>query len=296
VKIGARTTVAAFARICAGARVGAACEIGEHVLIAGGVEIGDRVTIASGAKLASGVRIEDDVSVGANATLTSQPSVRGARRAANATAAVIRAGASIGANATILPDVVIGRTAAVEAGAVVTRNVPPNAIVTGNPAQLQGYVDSIASTGPLQGGEGTSGARKLAVKAVALNQLPLVRDIRGNLSVAEIGKGLPFAPRRYFVITDVPNDKVRGEHAHRKLRQFLVCLRGRCSVLIDDGKRREEVVLDRPELGLYVPPMVWAVQYKYSADAVLLVLASAAYDAADYIRDYDEFLRLIRQR
>jgi len=140
------------------------------------------------------------------------------------------------------------------------------------------------------------GVRKLVVKDVALHQLALVRDVRGNLRVGEIGKGLPFVPRRYFVITDVPNDKVRGEHAHRKLRQFLVCLRGRCSIVVDDGKRREEVVLDSADAGLYVPPLVWAVQYKYSADAVLLVLASAEYDAADYIRDYDEFMRLVRRR
>jgi len=297
--IGARTVVSAFARIAGGAHVGRACEIGEHVLIERGAEIGNRVTIASGAKLAAGVLIEDGVSIGANATFTNHRRARGPQRSAQAAGPVVRAGAVIGANATILPGVTIGQSASVGAGTVVTRDVPPNAIVAGNPAQLQGYVDSIASDRPpLAVGRDRrgSGARKLAVKGVVLHQLPLIRDIRGNLSVGEIGKGLPFAPRRYFVITDVPNDKVRGEHAHRKLRQFLVCLRGRCSVVVDDGKRREEVVLDSPDIGLYVPPMIWAVQYKYSADAVLLVFASAEYDPADYIRDYDGFLRRVRRR
>ena len=294
--VGARTTVGAFARISDGARVGTACHIGEQVLINSGVEIGNRVTIEAGAKLASGVRLEDDVFVGANATFAGH---HGQPRVVRTAAIVVRAGAVIGANATLLPDVVIGQAAVVHAGAVVTRDVPPNAIVTGNPAQLQGYVDSIAPGRPRLSGmhePGATASGKLAVKGVVLHRLATIRDMRGNLSVGEIGKGLPFAPRRYFVISDVPNDKVRGEHAHRKLKQFLVCLRGRCAIVVDDGRRREEVVLDGPQAGLYVPPLVWAVQYKYSVDAVLLVLASANYDADDYIRDYDEFLRLIRRR
>ena len=298
-QVGARTAVAAFARICAGARVGAACKIGEYVLIERGVEIGNRVTIGAGAKLATGVRVEDGVCIGANATFTHDHQNRGRGRAARQPGPVVRAGAVIGANATVLAGVTIGQSAIVGAGAVVTRDVPPNAIVAGNPAQLQGYVDSIPRGEPaltVMHERGASGARKFRVKGVALHQLPLIRDIRGNLSMGEIGKGMPFAPRRYFVITDVPNDKVRGEHAHRKLQQFLVCLRGRCSIVVDDGRNREEAMLDGPQAGLYVPPMVWAVQYKYSADAVLLVLASAEYDPADYIRDYDEFLRLVRRR
>lgn len=295
-KISVKTTISAFARIYSGARVGKSCTIGEHVLIERGVEIGDRVAVASGVKLPSGVRIEDDVFVGANATFTNHP---GGPRAARTPGAVVRAGAVIGANATVLPGVVIGRAAVVGAGAVVTRDVPPNAIVAGNPAQLQGYVDSIAAGRPLRSSErGRPGTThgKLAVKGVVLHRLPLIQDIRGNLSVGEIGKGLPFAPHRYFVVSDVPNDKVRGEHAHRKLQQFLVCLRGRCAIVVDDGRRREEIVLDGPQFGLYVPPMIWAVQYKYSPDAVLLVLASAKYDPADYIREYDEFMRVVRRR
>jgi len=95
------------------------------------------------------------------------------------------------------------------------------------------------------------------------------------------------------VITNVPSLQIRGEHAHFKCHQFLVCTKGSCSVVFDDGKSREEVVLDQPTKGIYLPPMTWGVQYKYTADAVLLVFASDYYDNADYIRDYDNFLALV---
>jgi dTDP-4-dehydrorhamnose 3,5-epimerase-like enzyme len=95
------------------------------------------------------------------------------------------------------------------------------------------------------------------------------------------------------MVFDVPNKDVRGEHAHRKCRQFLVCARGSVAIVIDDGRTSEEVLLDAPDLGLYVPPMIWAVQYKYSPDALLLAFASDHYDPADYIRDYDEFRSLV---
>jgi UDP-2-acetamido-3-amino-2,3-dideoxy-glucuronate N-acetyltransferase len=118
--------------------------------------------------------------------------------------------------------------------------------------------------------------------------------LRGSLSVAEIGKGLPFLPRRYFLVYDVPSRETRGEHAHRTIHQFLVCTHGACAVVLDNGQQRQEILLDRPTLGLHIPPMVWATQYKYTSDTVLLVLASAEYDASDYIRDYEEFLTLVQ--
>jgi len=90
----------------------------------------------------------------------------------------------------------------------------------------------------------------------------------------------------------VPTRDVRGEHAHRECHQFLICVSGNCSIVADDAKNRTEVLLDKPNLGVYLPPGVWSVQYKYSSDAILLVFASHFYDPADYIRDYSEFLRL----
>jgi dTDP-4-dehydrorhamnose 3,5-epimerase-like enzyme len=125
-----------------------------------------------------------------------------------------------------------------------------------------------------------------------LIELPNVTDARGNLTVGEFGKHIPFDPKRYFLVYQVPLVEMRGEHAHRECHQFLVCVRGRISVVGDDGRRREEFVLDRPNLGFYMPPMTWGGQFNYSPDAALLVFASHHYDADDYIRDHAEFLRI----
>ena len=126
-----------------------------------------------------------------------------------------------------------------------------------------------------------------------LIELPNVLDPRGNLSVGEFGRQIPFDVKRYFLVYQVPLVEVRGEHAHRECHQFLVCVRGRISVIGDNGFRREEHVLDRSDIGFYMPPMTWGTQYKYSPDAVLLVFASHYYDNADYIRDYDEFRKIV---
>ena len=135
----------------------------------------------------------------------------------------------------------------------------------------------------------------LGVRGVTLHRLKVVDDDpRGRLTVGEVGHDLPFTPLRYFVVFDVPGREIRGAHAHRVCEQFLVCLRGSVEVSVDDGRTAEKVQLDSPGLGLYVPPMIWAVQFQYSPDAQLLVLASHPYDQADYIRAYDEFLAEVR--
>lgn len=132
---------------------------------------------------------------------------------------------------------------------------------------------------------------ELAVDGVRLLDVRLIKDSRGTLLAREVDDGsLPFVPQRCFVVFDVPDSKLRGEHAHRELEQLLICLAGSVSCVVDDGSRRQEVVLDNPARALYLPPMVWGIQQNYSADARLLVLASAGYDPADYIRDYALFL------
>ena len=123
--------------------------------------------------------------------------------------------------------------------------------------------------------------------------MPQVLDLRGALTFGEIGAHLPFVPKRFFVVYDVPSRQVRGEHVHKELHEFLVCVKGSCHVMLDDGDAREEVTLDSPTVGLHVPPRIWTVQYKYSKDAILLVLASDVYVAGDYIRSYPEFLSFI---
>ena len=93
---------------------------------------------------------------------------------------------------------------------------------------------------------------------------------------------------------NVPNDRVRGEHVHRELKEFLICVQGSVAVIADDGETREEYVLNSASRGLYLPPRVWRTLYKYTPDAILLVFASQEYDPDDYIRDYDQFLEFVR--
>lgn len=133
------------------------------------------------------------------------------------------------------------------------------------------------------------------VRGVRLHVLREVRDARGDLCVAELGADLPYPVRRSFLVYNVPSAELRGEHAHRQCGQFLMAVAGSVHVVADDGARREEFRLDRPNLGLYLPPMTWAIQHRYTDSAVLLVLASDLYDPADYIRDYDEFVALVRR-
>ena len=118
--------------------------------------------------------------------------------------------------------------------------------------------------------------------------------VRGNLTVAEFGEELPFIPLRYFITYEIPSSATRGEHAHRVCEQFLICVRGSCSVLVDDGRQKKEFRLTSPNTGIYVPPLVWATEYNHSFDSALMVFASHRYDPADYIRDYQEFLQIVQ--
>jgi len=152
-------------------------------------------------------------------------------------------------------------------------------------------VNDMASGNPSETLNGAQGHGNFGVAGVKLIELPHFADFRGSLSFAEFPGLLPFLPRRYFLTYEVPNREVRGEHAHRRCHQFLVCVSGNCSVIVDDGTARAETVLGRPTLGIYIPAMVWSVEYNHSPDAVLLVLASDGYQPEDYIRDYDQFLQ-----
>lgn len=291
-QIGARTRIWAFAHVLPGAVIGADCNICDHTFIENDVVIGDRVTVKCGVQVWDGIVIEDDVFIGPNATFTNDPFPRSRKHLGAYPKTVIHSGASIGANATVLPGLSIGRHAMIGAGAVVTRNVPPYAIVVGNPGYIKGY-ESTAPQAPAGAAdrEYVEPVSELNVRGVRVYRLPLINDLRGDLSFAEIGQGLPFIPKRYFLVFDVPSRHARGEHAHRTLHQFLVCAKGSCTVQVDDGINRSAVHLDQPNLGLYIPPMIWAAQFDYSSDAVTMVLASDVYNAGDYIRDYEAFLQ-----
>lgn len=135
----------------------------------------------------------------------------------------------------------------------------------------------------------TDGLRQLRVRDARLITLPRVRDVNGTLVWSQLGLHLPFAPRRVFFVDDVPRGAVRGEHAHGALEEVLVCVRGSCSVTLDDGVARDEVVLSSACMALYIPAMTWSTQRNFSADALLAVLASEVYRPEDYIRDYTDF-------
>lgn len=137
---------------------------------------------------------------------------------------------------------------------------------------------------------------ELPVRGVTCLHLKFVQDfIRGHLAVGNFDEGeIPFVPKRYFITYGIPAVAgVRGRHAHRECHQFLVCVSGSCVVRVDDGTRQHTITLNAPSLGLYVPPMIWAEEFEHSHDSCLLVFASHAYDAEDYIRDYGDFLRAV---
>jgi acetyltransferase-like isoleucine patch superfamily enzyme len=291
-QVGDRTRIWQFVVALPGARVGADCNICSHCFIENDVIVGDRVTIKNGVQLWDGLRVGDDVFIGPNVTFSNDKFPRSRQHLDSVLVTEIEPGASLGAGATIVPGLKIGRGAMVGAGAVVTRSVPPYAVVAGNPARIIGYANARTHPSVEAGKVDPAGAS--LVDGVSLVELPHIVDIRGSLVVGEFGRSVPFDAKRYFLVFDVPSVEKRGEHAHRTCHQFLVCARGNVSVVADDGRSREEFLLDRPNLGLHLPPMVWGIQYRYSPDAVLLVFASHFYDAADYIRDYAEFVALTK--
>jgi UDP-2-acetamido-3-amino-2,3-dideoxy-glucuronate N-acetyltransferase len=296
--VGEGTRVWAFAHVLAGASIGRNCNVCDHVFIENDVVVGDDVTLKCGVQLWDGIRLGSRVFVGPNATFTNDRFPRSKHYPDAFLQTVLEDEVSVGAGATILPGITIGRGAMVGAGAVVTRNVPPFATVVGNPAKIVGYQDTGRSehatprTGiPLLD---TVGNRfDLGVRGCWIEKLPHFVDMRGSLTPLELSKGLPFIPQRVFLVYGVASHHVRGEHAHKVCRQFLVAAHGGVSVVVDDGENRREVRLEDSTVGLHLAPMVWGVQYKFNPDSVLLVAASDPYESADYIRDYKEFESLV---
>lgn len=121
-------------------------------------------------------------------------------------------------------------------------------------------------------------------------------DDRGQLVAIEEMKDLPFDIKRVYYIYDTLTDVVRGHHAHKCLKQVLLCVHGSCKIHLDNGHETAEVLLDKPNEGLYIENDMWREMYDFTPDAVLLVLASEYYDEADYIRNYDEFRKFIASK
>jgi UDP-2-acetamido-3-amino-2,3-dideoxy-glucuronate N-acetyltransferase len=272
-----------------GARIGADCNICDGVFVENDVVVGDRVTVKCGVQLWDGIVLENDVFVGPNATFTNDAFPR-SRQEFLQSRTIVRSGASIGANATLLPGIEIGAGAMVGAGAVVTRSVPPGTIVVGNPARVVG---SVAERNER---DAATTKRSLPFDSEGLITLPVFPDDRGTLTFAQVGDHLPFVPRRYYAITNVPAGKLRGEHAHSTLHQFITCLKGAFTMMLDDGHTRRTYRLDSLAKGLHIPPLHWSVLSDFTHDAVVVCLSSGEYDPAEYIRDYGAFLAAVGAR
>jgi len=121
----------------------------------------------------------------------------------------------------------------------------------------------------------------------------ILGDERGQLFALEGTKNIPFSIKRVYYLSGTKQGVSRGFHAHRMLEQIAVCVSGRCRMVMDDGHRREEVWLDSPSRAVRIPRMVWREMHDFSEDCVMLVMASDHYDEADYIRDYNDFLKCV---
>lgn len=130
----------------------------------------------------------------------------------------------------------------------------------------------------------------LTVFDCSIIQLPSIKNRSGNITPVHNVKEIPFQVNRIFYLYDIPGGESRGAHAHSECHQFVVAASGSFEVLLDDGKSQRIVQLNRPYMGLHIPPMIWASEINFSSGSICLVLASAFYNEMDYIRDYNKFL------
>lgn len=242
-------------------------------------QIGENVSISEGVYISDIVSISNNVYIGPNVTFVDS----GTQNLSN-DRIIISDQVKIGAGAVIYPGIKIGKNAVINPGSVVVESVPPNVEVAGNPAKIISFLPQRPENlPPLKQGN---------VANVFQERYNNILDMRGSLTVIEFDSSLPFIPRRLFYISNVPNVKVRGEHAHIRCHQLLVMGSGTCMVSLDDGENQQVCHLRSIGDSVYIPPMVWAAQYNFTNDALLLVLASDHYDETDYIRNYEDFYRM----
>ena len=277
-QVGSGTRIWAFAHVLAGAVLGSDCNICDHVFIENDVRVGDRVTIKSGVQLWDGIELADDVFIGPNVSFTNDPFPRSKVYPEKFGRTTVGKGASIGANATLLPGISIGPGAMVGAGAVVTRDVPAFAVVHGNPARLSRM---LADERP---------ESNVLINGCKFVPMRVQRDARGSLAIIEYGQ-LPFEPKRSFIIYGARPDVYRGDHAHLVCEQLLFAIGGAAKVFLNDGRHRQVLDINETSGGLYVPPRTWALLYGFDATTAIHAFASHPYDETDYIRSYADFER-----
>lgn len=287
-QIGKKPTLGRFISIGDSVTIGDNCSIEDNVTIGNHVTIGNGVTIESGVCICDKVRIDDNSHL-ASGVVFAKGKDQDPTKTLPLT--IVSSEALIGANSTICRTT-IGSNSIVKPGTVVTQKVPSNAIVCGNPAKITGYIDADIVT-KSKHAIYPKDKPYISRTGAQIFSIPKFSDMRGELSVVEIEHILPFAVKRLFYTYNIDTELVRGEHAHIHCHQFLIAVAGSVNVVCDDGYNREEFTLDSPQAGIHIPPLCWGVQYKHSKDNILLVLASHSYEADDYIRDYDAFLKFI---
>ncbi len=134
----------------------------------------------------------------------------------------------------------------------------------------------------------------LSVYNCDLIYLNKIGDRNGNITAVNNGNEIPFEVNRVFYLYDIPGGESRGAHAHKECHQFLVAASGSFEVLLDDGTTKRQVLLNRPDIGLHIPPGIWASEVNFSSGSICLVLASHVYNESDYLRDYIDFQNFIR--
>lgn len=135
---------------------------------------------------------------------------------------------------------------------------------------------------------------KKSVFECNLLHLKQIGDRSGHITAVNNNLEIPCNVKRVFYLYDIPGGESRGAHAHKECHQFLVAASGSFEVLLDDGLTKRQVLLNRPDLGLHIPPGIWAAEINFSSGSICLVLASHEYNEADYIREYDEYLKYIK--
>ncbi len=136
-------------------------------------------------------------------------------------------------------------------------------------------------------------ANKITVFDCDLIYLPKIENRAGNISPIHNDAEIPFGIKRIFYLYDIPGGESRGAHSHKECHQFLVAASGSFEILLDDGKSKRMVQLNRPYMGLHIPPGIWASELNFSSGSICLVLASHTYNESDYIRDYSEFTKQV---
>lgn len=133
---------------------------------------------------------------------------------------------------------------------------------------------------------------KPTVYDCSIIKLPQIKNRAGNITPITSNIELPFSVKRVFYLYDIPGGESRGAHAHKECHQFLVAASGSYEVLLDDGKAQRLIQLNRPYYGLHIPPKIWASEINFSSGSICLVMTSHIYDENDYLRDYQEYLKL----